>query len=90
MTLLGIAGALRIAVIGTISAGFPRDFVQGEGLGSFLSGVLARVGGTRLAVHRPSRDRLFHRRHRLGDAGVSITVTALFARDAAAAAGVLP
>jgi hypothetical protein len=81
-------GGLLI-VFAAISMTFPRDLAAGDGLGRFISVVLAVFWGARLAVQRLYYDRDFLSRHRLGDVIFSAIFTVLFAVYAAAAAGAL-
>jgi hypothetical protein len=80
-----MAGVL--VVFAAISVMFPEDLVSGEGLGRFLSIVLALFWGARFAVQRLYYDREFLRAHRGGDVCFSAIFAALFGIYAAAAAG---
>lgn len=78
-----------IVVFAAISVVFPRDLAAGNGLGRFISVVLALFWGARLGIQRLYYDRTFLGRHRLGDVLFSATFAVLFGVYAAAAAGVL-
>lgn len=80
---------LLLVVFAAISLAFPRDLAAGEGLGGFLSGVLAAFWGARLAIQRCYYDHDFLSRHRLGDVLFSTVFAVLFSVYAAAAAGAL-
>src|SRR5436853_1273886 len=56
---------LLLVVFAAISMAFPRDLASGEGLGRFLSVVLAVFWGARLAIQRLYYDQAFLRQHRL-------------------------
>lgn len=81
---------LLLVVFAAISMAFPRDLASGEGLGRFISVVLAVFWGARLAIQRLYYDRAFLRQHRLGDVVFSAVFSFLFTVYAAAAAGALP
>jgi hypothetical protein len=76
-----------LVVFAAISMVFPDQLASGDGLGRFLSVVLALFWGARLAVQRLYYDREFLRAHRGGDVFFSTIFTALFGIYAAAAAG---
>ena len=80
---------LLLVVFGAMSMVFPEELAAGDGLGGFLSAVLALFWGARLAVQRCYYDREFLRQHRRGDIAFSAVFAGLFGVYAAAAAGVL-
>ena len=80
---------LLLVVFAAISLMFPRDLAAGDGLGRFVSVVLAVFWGARLAIQRLYYDRAFLSQHRAGDVVFSAIFTVLFAVYAAAAAGAL-
>lgn len=80
---------LLLVVFATISLAFPRTLAAGDGLGRFVSIVLAVFWGARLAIQRLYYDREFLRQHRAGDVAFSVIFAVLFTVYAAAAAGAL-
>ncbi len=80
-----MAGVL--VVFAAVSVMFPEDLASGEGLGRFLSVVLALFWGARFAVQRLYYDRDFLRAHRWGDVCFSAIFATLFGIYAAATAG---
>jgi hypothetical protein len=80
---------LLLVVFALISVAFPGDLVAGEGLGRFLSAVLALFWGGRFAIQRLYYDRDFLSRHRLADVLFSSIFVVLSGIYAAAAAGAL-
>lgn len=78
---------LLLIVFAAISVLFPDDLAAGDGLGRFVSVVLAVFWGARLVIQRLYYDRTFLRQHRWGDVFFSVVFAVLFAVYAAAAAG---
>jgi len=78
---------LLLVVFAAVSVLFPDDLTAGDGLGRFVSVVLAVFWGARLLVQRLYYDPAFLRAHRWGDVVFSAIFTVLFGIYAASAAG---